>query len=58
MKGVGFVQDHLEGVPSSPKLQSSQSKTWGLDSKAVTVLNVSRTILQGARTHSAFLSLV
>ena len=58
MKGVGFMQCCLEGVPSSPKLRSPQSRTWGLDSKAVTVLNVSRTILQGARTHSAFLSLV
>lgn len=33
-------------------------RTWGLESKAVTVLNFSRIILQGARAHSAFLSLV
>lgn len=53
------MQCCLEGVLSSPKLWSpSQSRTWGLDSKSVTVLNVCRTILQGARTHSAFLSLV
>lgn len=59
MKEVGFVQYFLEGVPSSPKLWSPfRSRTWGLDSKAVTLLNVSRTILQGARTCSNFLSLI
>ena len=53
------LSTHLGGGPCDPKLGSlSQSRTWGPYSKVVTVLNVFRTILQGARTYSIWLSLV
>lgn len=58
MNEDGFVHEQfcLKGARSGPKLWSPQSRTWGPYSKSVTVLNVSRTILQGARTHNVCMS--